>query len=90
MRDFWFDLASSISAEAFNMPRLAFKPTLPERSTPPATHASTHAAQDAGRGAGVASPPLNGGSRYRNISMSNIQEFQTPATSETITPRATQ
>jgi hypothetical protein len=47
MRDFWFDLASSISAEAFNMPRLAIKPTLLERSTPPVTtHASTHETHD--------------------------------------------
>jgi hypothetical protein len=46
MRDFWFDLASSSSSEAFNMPRLAFKLTLLERSTPPVTHAATDAAHD--------------------------------------------
>ena len=49
MRDFWFDLASSISAEAFHMPRLAFKPTLLQRPTPPAAHASTHAAHESGQ-----------------------------------------
>ena len=46
MRDFWFDLASSISAEAPNMPRLAFMPTLLGRSTPSVTHAITHAAHN--------------------------------------------
>jgi hypothetical protein len=49
MRDFWFDLASSISAEAFHVPRLAFKPTLLQMPTPPVAHASTHAAHDSGQ-----------------------------------------
>ena len=54
MRDFWFDLASSISAEAFNMRRLAFKPTLLERSTHPVTRASAH---DGRRGPGSCRKP---------------------------------
>ena len=57
MRDLWLDLASSISAAAFHMPSLPFKPTLlnADRSTTPAvTHARTH---DSRRGAGSRGKP---------------------------------
>jgi hypothetical protein len=100
MRDFWFDLASSISSEAFHMSGSTFKPNLQqaERSTPPrdackpaqrSMVSPRHTTADAGL-ARVSRRPLNRGTAYRNISISNIQEFQTPATNETITPTATQ
>jgi hypothetical protein len=56
MRDFWFDLASSISAEAFHMPSLTFKPTLlqADSSTPPVAPAGP---RDGRRGAGARRKP---------------------------------